>query len=639
MGFTKRQTKIIAILDRASGYTTVDALAAELQVSKRTLHNDLNAIIHASDSPIVEKKRGIGIRIQRQQSESRSADKSKETATILRIFKELLLDEQTVTIQGLADNYFVSQTSILKDLNTIRDEWLNESTVSLKSDAHGTRLVGNETQFRKTLIVFNEMVMELCGKKFQLENADVFCRFYPEELVDSCIDVVKSFESYHMFNIATHYELNVFHALLAMSYRMWKGYHLPSERNTLKLDEVMGLKNYLVAKDLLEMLAERISFSFTEDDIYGVSVYLQANRLEFKLSETYINETYHQVVVDIIRRMSECVHVDLTQDTTLYENAIAHFYHMAFRLKQGIHIRNPLLEDIKEEFRLMFDLTWIVLDEQCERVGIELNDDEVGFMMLHFQSALDKTMKSRKLLVVCPKGIVSSGFIVNRIRRVLPPLDIIESVSATSVERFDLDYVDLIISTIPLLDVNKPVVVVSPLITEKDLEAINHAYQEKLVLQEKETALVIKHLTPYIHPSYVFCSQEAQSMSEIVDCVAERLLADGYVRKGYKESVLEREANGGTELATGGAVPHGSLEFVNKTIIPVWINKTPVKWGKYYVKVIIFFVLAKNDLSHAKSLLEEIFKLVKSKQFINTKLLALSEKELLILLSGGEEID
>lgn len=634
MGLTQRQTKIIAILNRTREYTTVAALADELQVSKRTIHNDLNTMIRDSDTFLIEKKQGTGIRIQ-WLKQDHDIHKNHETLRILDIFRTLLFDEQTVTVQELAELYFVSPTSILKDLNTIRNEWLNEATVMLQSDNHGTRLAGSEEQFWKTLIVFNEMVMKCNARQYQLEDAVLFYPYYPKELADACLQIVISLESYHLYHIAAHYEVNVFHVLLATSYRMMNGYHLPAARNALKVDEVMALKNYLIAKDLLEMLAAKVFFTFTESDIYGLAVYLQANRLEFKPSRSHVEEEYHQIVGNMIRRMSECVHVDLSNDETLYEAVILHLYHMVYRLNHGIYIRNPLLEDIKTEFRLMFDLTWLVLEEESEAMGVELTEDEVAFLMLHFQNALDKAMKSRKVLVVCPKGIVSSGFIMSRIRRILPPLDIIEAVSANDVTRFDLEHVDLIISTIPLLDVEKPVVIVSPLITEKDLEMINRIYQEKLALPEKETTIVIKHLSAFIDPQYVFCAQQAQDARQIIETVTNQLLSDGYIQKGYQESLLEREANGGTELATGGAVPHGSMELVNQTIIPIWINKTPVKWGKYHVKVILFFVLAKKDLPQAKSLLEEIFKLIKSKHYIDTTLVLYQKQELLAILSGG----
>ncbi len=637
MGLTQRQAKIIAILNRTGAYSTVEALANELQVSKRTIHNDLEVMMRDCNAFIIEKKQGVGIRIQwlKQTHEKQKQD---EQLRAFHIFRTLLFENRTVTIQELAETYFVSSTSIMKDLHVIRT-WLNEAAVALISDSHGTRLLGNEEQFCKTMIVFNEIIMKQHTTQYQLHDVEAYYLYYPKVLVDACLQIVKSLESYQLYYVAVHYEINVFHVLLATSYRMTQGHHLPSVRNVLKVDEVMVLKHYLIAKDLLEMLVQKVPFTYTESDIYGLAIYLQANRLEFKPSKVHVEEGYHPIVVNIIRRMAECVHVDLSQDETLYETLIIHLYHMIYRLKHGIYIRNPLLEDIKTEFRLMFDLTWLVLEEESETMGVELTEDEVAFIMLHFQHALDKEMKSKKVLVVCPKGIVSSSFIMNRIRRILPPLDIIEAVSASSVERFDLEHVDLIISTIPLLDVKQPVVVVSPLVTEKDLEMINKVYQDHLAMPKKDADVAIKHLAPYIHPRYVLCQQRAQDAEQIIAYVTDLLLQDGYIQPGYKESLLEREANGGTALATGGAVPHGSMELVNRTIVPVWINQTPVKWGKYDVKAIIFFVLAKADLPQAKPLLEEIFKLVKSKHYIDTQLVAFNERELRAFLCGGNRND
>ena len=91
--------------------------------------------------------------------------------------------------------------------------------------------------------------------------------------------------------------------------------------------------------------------------------------------------------------MSNCVDVDLTQDQDLFYNLCLHLEPMIYRLKNRIYITNPMLFEIKQQYHLMFDLTWMIMDSIRTTLGVTLTEDEVGFLMLHFQNALEKKKK------------------------------------------------------------------------------------------------------------------------------------------------------------------------------------------------------------------------------------------------------
>lgn len=630
---------ILKILSRENDYITVAKIARELNVSDRTIHNDLNTLRNCTSFNI-ERKQGSGIRIQWLDNFMNNSFAASNKKRNIEIFKTLLFDQEIVSIQKLSDIYFVSPTSIIQDLNEIKESYLDENSVTLVSDNYGTRLEGDEIKIQNTMLTFNHLVFkdnENTVYDYDLEK--ILYPYYGQVIVDTCLDVIQSLESYNLYSISKHYEQNVFNVLVVMCYRLIKGCHMPFIRRSLGVDEVMAMKQYLIAKDILEMLSDKLQFAYEEPDVYALAIYLQANRLEFNPSQSTVDNSTKKITERMIKRMSVCLDIDLHNDELLRNNIEVHLFHMIYRMRNNVQIRNPLLDLIKKDFRLMFDLSWLIVNDEFESMNLHVTEDEVGFLMLHFQNSLDLSMKSKKVLVVCHNGVVSSGFIVNRIRRILPPLDIIESTSQDAVNRFDLHSVDMIISTIPLANVNKPVVVVSPLVTEKDLDAISRTYQSNFINVKQDEVYSFSHLSRYIHKEYIYLNQEAKSYDEVLNHVAHDLKRDGFVGDGYLDSLFEREANGGTEIATGAAVPHASLDTVHKTVIPIWINKSPIKWGKYSVSVIIFFTLSRSDLDHAKELLTDIFNCVKSKEFIETKLLKLNQQELLALFVGGESFD
>lgn len=114
---------------------------------------------------------------------------------------------------------------------------------------------------------------------------------------------------------------------------------------------------------------------------------------------------------------------------------------------------------------------------------------------------------------------------------------------------------------------------------------------------------------------------------------------EGCVDAHFETSVWEREQKGGTDIAVGGAIPHGAVSTVRKTQLALWINKEPVKWSKYRVKVIVFFALNSEDTAKTKVILEEAFSLIKTKEMIE-KLSSMKNKKAVIkYIFGGSRFD
>ena len=365
---------------------------------------------------------------------------------------------------------------------------------------------------------------------------------------------------------------------------------------------------------------------------------MSANRIMLNSSLHRRGNPFKHIVENLIERMSNCVDVDLTQDQDLFYNLCLHLEPMIYRLKNRIYITNPMLFEIKQQYHLMFDLTWMIMDSIRTTLGVTLTEDEVGFLMLHFQNALEKKKKSKRILVVCPNGITTSELIANRIRSVLPPLDIIEAASIDTINSFELRSIDFIVSTIPLKSLDKPVVVVSMLINDSDIQRIEELYKKKLSIP-KEADVRFIEIPQYLHEKNIYINGGKITKDEIIHQVCTGLNKEGCVDAHFETSVWEREQKGGTDIAVGGAIPHGAVSTVRKTQLALWINKEPVKWSKYRVKVIVFFALNSEDTAKTKVILEEAFSLIKTKEMIE-KLSSMKNKKAVIkYIFGGSRFD
>lgn len=166
-----------------------------------------------------------------------------------------------------------------------------------------------------------------------------------------------------------------------------------------------------------------------------------------------------------------------------------HLYQLILRLEAQSSVINPMIDEIKQTYPALYGVVWFGLVEFCKHYQITLTDDEVGFVSIHFQAAMERVKKMHKVLFVCPNGIGTSSFVSAKIRRILPDVNSIETASTSKLEDMDLSDVDFIISTVEIPDTEKPVVRISPMVTVQDMKRIMNQYIDLIIAREEKMLL------------------------------------------------------------------------------------------------------------------------------------------------------
>jgi galactitol PTS system EIIA component len=124
-----------------------------------------------------------------------------------------------------------------------------------------------------------------------------------------------------------------------------------------------------------------------------------------------------------------------------------------------------------------------------------------------------------------------------------------------------------------------------------------------------------KALMNYLDPGAIVLGVEADTDRQIIQLLAERLQSLGYVKPGFANAVLAREAQLPTGLPLGGdnnvAVPHTDPEHVLKPGLAFATLVRPVAFAnmedpdeKLPVKLV--FLMALNDKDKQIEMLQEI---------------------------------
>lgn len=590
MKLTTRQKQIIDLLANQEDYVVIKDIANKLGVSERTVHYDIGEIErnNITQNFLITKKRGSGVKgkwISTPRLDNIQVI-SLDNEVFNAIFKRLVIQGETISINGLSNELFVSASSIDLEIKKIKDFIRSNSKVKLLQDNLGTRIVGKEEEIRNLITSYNDrFISQSYGISTIDKTISILSNLYPVELINLTYLIFNAFKENEIHFIAPYYEYNIFNFLLVLINRLSLGFKTEMFDSRLIGKDVYGINNYLIAKDMIELISEKLNIEVDESEILRLSIHLEGNRIEVKNEDFDLKESISSLTEKLIENMSVAVNEDLTHDEILKTNLNFHLKYMVFRLKEGVYIKNPILQDIMKDFRLTYDLVWLMTSFIEDITDLEITDDELGFITLHFQSALDRRKKSKMIYVISENAAISQQFTIDRLKSVLSPLDIIKTISLEDYEEIDDTKIDLLISTIPIHEGKIPVVYVSPLVKDEELLIIKDRYNKEMV--GKSTLA-----SNYLSQEHIYVDQSFKNKEEILDFLVDALIKNKHVKKEFKKSVFDRESKGNTDIIHGFAIPHGSYEFVNETTISILVNKSSVNWGNEIVNIIILYAIS-----------------------------------------------
>jgi len=129
----------------------------------------------------------------------------------------------------------------------------------------------------------------------------------------------------------------------------------------------------------------------------GDTISLEAIEKMFILTNQMEQEQYKQLVRQVDEQLIEVIgeiisYISRKTQSELNEHIhIALTDHLAFAIKraeQDLAFHNPFLYETKEIYPLEFELAEYAIDLIHKKLGVDLGDDEIGFVALHINSAI-----------------------------------------------------------------------------------------------------------------------------------------------------------------------------------------------------------------------------------------------------------
>ncbi|MBT2687671.1 BglG family transcription antiterminator [Bacillus sp. ISL-47] len=615
MYITSREKAIIELIIKTSGKHTALSIASTLNVSARTIQRDLKAVektiqefslklVRNNDEGLVIQGKNEHIfRLIQHMISTNPIDQPPQERKLRLLLA--VMEEELYKTQVLASHLEISTATLAAYLDELA-KWLGNFQIKLiRKRGVGVKLEGIEANKRRALVhyflqYFNEELIEKMYllEKGSLSEKKILHYFIPENLRAVSASVNSAFNSEHArFADSGHLEI-ILHIYITMQ-RIESRFFVNKD---VILSEREISDEYAIMRQITSELEHKLGLTFSEKDILNLAQNLKGTKLREAESVPYDSIVLAQMIKNVIHSVSNQLHLDLTRDFSLFQGLLAHMEPALFRIKQKLASFNPLKEEIKRKYPILFMAVKNSVEEEFKEID-HFPDDEIAFMVLHFGSAL--VMQEENLviraLVICPTGIGTSKMLMSRIKKEITEIDEIDIKSIKEItEEVDLSIYDIILSTVRLPIVNAEYILVNPLLSEENILTIKTflknnienltkdkkyqkgakqdlstaANKKKMALSEmlNEVKDIQQSIEAILHNFRFYQvdkwkSQEQILKNMIMKAEAENLLTNPAV---IMEALKERERKGGLGIPnTNIALFHTRNEHVRELIFQI----------------------------------------------------------------------
>ncbi|GGA92101.1 BglG family transcription antiterminator [Ornithinibacillus halotolerans] len=638
---SNRMIHILKVLIATKVPITSDDLANRIQVTSRTIRNDikeLNEILLISGG-VIKSTRGIGYELeikdqkkfklflQEMTNDSHATNQTPNTPEerVHHIVRKLLLENGYIKLDDLADDLYISKSTLQHDLIEVR-RILNTFKLELESKPyHGVKVIGNEMNLRFCLseYLFNRKEL-MMYKEYQMDF------ILPEEdmkrIQSILIEEIKHTDI-EMSDVALH-NLSIHFAIACK--RIHDGNYV-----LLAPDEFEGIchtTEYEVAKQIVSKIESAFHVSFPETEIAYIAIHLlgtkkiasrNLNRQEF---ESFVERDLRDTIQEIIQKIDDRFHLQLKNDNELYISLSLHLKPAINRLQFGMNMRNPMLEEIKAKYPLAFEAGILAGKVLEERLAVHIDEDEIGYIALHISVAMERQKMNqdvKRCMIVCATGTGSAMLLKYKLQaKYFHQLIVVDTIEYYRLNETPLKNIDFIITTIPIEEeVPVPVVYVRTILGSDDFMKI-----EQYLHDRNENKIT------YLKEDLIFLQEDLGTQEKVIKFLVHELEDAGYVTSDFGASVIEREKLSPTSFGNLVAMPHPMESFTEETFWTICTLKRPIEWSGNRVQFVCLLSIGKHD-TNLQGMYEYLISIIENEQIVKQLISCKDKKEFIETLN------
>ncbi len=621
---TERKQKILAILLDHSEGITGEELARRLHVSSRTVRSDIKKLqerLSGYKSRIVSSpNRGYRIVINEQRDELMAAMGAKSTGGlgtenercdfIIGRLLECYLEDAPITQMDLAEEMYIG-ISTLKTYLSIAKLCLEEYSLQIAQyKTEGIRLVGEEVELRYCLV-------DYLGRTKAREGSLWRKVFEPVSFatLNQIISHVLEIRNLQLTDISRE-NLCIHAAVL-----LWRSRENHSMPCTMHLAQQLEEKfEYSAAKDIVSELFRYTGVDVSYSEVYYITQCLLTSKKLVNVDESVNKEHVRALVHKILLSIKDKLALDFTEDQYLVDGLLLHLSIAIARVQFHMNIRNELLESIKKDYPLAFQMGVIAAKTVSEIDDIEFNENEISYIALHFGAAISRNSlkeaeSPKNVIIVCSAGLGVSVLLKAKVEEHFHNrINVVAVLPSYEINQSAVDGVDYVFTTVPLEHIDaRKVIRINHMLRLEDIEKIERKVFDKSVVNAEE-------IRSFFSEENFYINQNFKTKEECINFLTDRAIESGLMNKKAKQSVFERERMSSTAIGDLAAIPHPMCDASLKSSISILILDKPIVWDDLPVMVVFLLNIEYSKSALWESAFLKLYEYIKNKGGVSSML-------------------
>lgn len=612
----RRNYQILKCLKQTEEYVTAETLSAITNVSTKTILKDikyLNADMKVTNNYIeVTPSRGIKLVINDVEEFKNLCNSFNDTNDFSIysvtereewIQKYLIENNGWVKAENLCEKLFISQSVLSQNIKSVRKAFQKYDLKLLQKPHYGMRVEGRE--FNKRLCLAQNYISHINQREefpgAQFNNDELKFILKIEDIVDRILvkyQISMSEVSVQNFIIDIYISLK----------RIKRGIFLKSTEEMVV--DIARWTDSVAAVELAKLINEELNIEMKDQEIVSLSIHLAAKRII-----RHFDESIHRIIEDfdvkkIVNNMITSVNckwgINLTQDEELKSQLALHLIPLEVRSRYNVVLRNPLLNKIKEQNILAYQMAVTACEQFSDYHGNRLSEDEMGYIALHMNLALLRTqIKNKKnILVVSGLGRGTAHTLAYQIKeRYGKYINEIKTADYIELTNYDFTNIDLLISSIPLRrDFSVQNIEVNYFLNENDKRKIEMLLCEQEVFKMKN----------YLDRELVLTSISADTREEAIFAIINNTIND----KKLSQEIINSDKVANHELDNMVAILSSGGLSTNQTKIIIGILSRPILWNEKRVQLIIVPLIGEMINSKILNMYQELAYMINNPIYI-----------------------
>ena len=525
---------------------------------------------------------------------------------ILYRLLENTLNDVSITQNDLAEEMYISLSTLKMHLNEVKDILKKYDLKIAQYKTKGIKISGEENKLRYCIVDI---------KNIHLEN-EFFQNLISNINTNLLDDIIKKVLSERKLQLTdrSQKKLCMYIAIAIQRSKNNKTVVYPSSL-TNKIENTF---EYNVAKEIVENIYTQLNTDLSCSEVYYITQCLLASKKLIDVSESTNKKHVKNLVNIILKEIYEKLSIDFTNDEYLIDGLTLHLNIALTRIQFQMNIRNELLETIKNDYPLAFQMGVIAgkIVEQYD--NIKINENEIGYIALHFGAALSRNgikenIKAKNIIIVCSSGLGISVLLKAKVEEYFHNrLNVIKVMPSYEINNQILDNVDYILSTVPLKNVKSDKIIkINRMLQKEDVENI-----ENKIFHKETTELL--EITTFFNKDNFYIGKNFETKEECINFLADEAIKKGLMNNNAKMSIFEREEMSSTSIGDLVAIPHPIYNECGTSFISILILNKPIIWDDLFVQVVFLLNVEKGKMNLWEPMFLKLYNYIKLKNGVNS---------------------